>query len=79
MFSACSRLVQKSVYYQVFLLMEQTPLAQPNIMQISRNAKLCEFLTSETPQKYRAIFVSAKDFESLSLESIQVTLVGTQC
>lgn len=78
-FCLLSWLVQKSVYYQVLLFMEQTPLAQPNFMQIARNAELCEFLTSETPQQHHAIFVSAKHFESLSLESIQVRLVGTQC
>lgn len=73
-----SWLIQKSIYYQVFVFMDSTPLAQPDCMQMARNSELCLFLTSETLKQAHAISVSAKDFESLSLESIQVRLFGTQ-
>lgn len=76
-FCLLSWLVQRSVYYQVFLFMEWTPLAQPNYMQMATNGEGC-VVTSETLQHAYAISVSAKDFESLSLESVEVRLFGPQ-
>jgi len=77
-FCLLSWLVQKSVYYQVFLFMELTPLAQPNCMQMARNGELCVYFSHLRLYSKLMQFLCLQKTESLSLESVQVRLFGTQ-